>query len=62
LLGFIVYFNLVNLSQVWVASGRYGLGAVLLGLHGGALGMGLSLLWWRDHGTVMHWLPRRPAA
>jgi lipopolysaccharide export system permease protein len=61
LLGFIIYFNLVNLSQVWVASGRYGLGSVLLGLHGGALAMGLALLWWRDHGTVMHWLPRRQA-
>jgi lipopolysaccharide export system permease protein len=62
LLGFIVYFNLVNLSQVWVASGRYKLGTVLLALHGAAMLMGLALLWWRDQGTVRHWWPRRREA
>ncbi|MBL0089086.1 MAG: LPS export ABC transporter permease LptF [Ideonella sp.] len=61
LLGFIVYFNLVNLSQVWIASGRFGMGPTLLGLHGGALALAMALLWWRDQGTVRRWLPRRAA-
>jgi lipopolysaccharide export system permease protein len=52
LLGFIVYFNLINVSQAWVASGRVGMGAALAGLHGGMLGVALALLWWREHGAV----------
>src|SRR5262245_25028874 len=52
LLGFVVYYNLINLSQAWVSSGRLGLGAVLALVHGGALALALSLMWWRDHGTV----------
>jgi len=51
LLAFVVYFNLVNLSQAWVASGKVGLGAVLLVEHGGMLALALGLLWWRDHAT-----------
>lgn len=63
LLAFVVYYNLVNLSQAWVASGRYGFGALLVGLHGGAFALALALLWWRDHGTVVRlWAPRRSAA
>jgi lipopolysaccharide export system permease protein len=51
LLGFIVYFNLINLSQAWVANGRYGMGAALLAIHGAVFLLALLLLWWRDHGT-----------
>jgi lipopolysaccharide export system permease protein len=60
LLSFIVYYNLINLSQAWVASGRLGLGSALLLAHGGALGLALALLWWRDHGVgQLRWpLPR----
>ena len=49
LLAFFVYYNLINLSQAWVASGRIGMGAALAGLHVGAFGLALALLWWRDH-------------
>ena len=62
LLSFIVYFNLINLSQAWVASGKMGMGAILLGLHGGMLLLGLALIWWRDHAAVLRLLPRRAAA
>ena len=59
LLAFVVYLNLLNLSQAWVASGRVGLAAALLGLHGTAFGLALALLWWRDHASVLS-LRRRP--
>ena len=55
LLAFVVYFNLINLSQAWIANGQYGMGPAMLGLHGGALGLGLLLIWWRDHAAV--WRP-----
>ncbi len=64
LLAFVVYYNLVNLSQAWVASGRLGLGAALLLLHGGMFAAAMALLWWRDHAAVTHWrlpLKRRAA-
>lgn len=53
LLGFIVYYNLINVSQAWIASGRLSLGASLLALHGTMFLVGLALLWWRDHGTTL---------
>ena len=40
LLGFVVYYNLINLTQAWVAGGRVGMGAALLALHGGAFAAG----------------------
>jgi lipopolysaccharide export system permease protein len=55
LLSFLVYYNLVNLTQAWVASGRLGLGTALLGLHGGIFVLALLLLWWRDHEAVAPW-------
>ena len=54
LLGFIVYYNVINLSQAWVASARMGLGTALVVLHGGAFATALALLWWRDHAAVFH--------
>jgi len=61
LLGFIVYYNLINLSQAWVSAARLGLGPTLALVHGGALVLALSLIWWRDHGTVWRplWARRR---
>jgi lipopolysaccharide export system permease protein len=52
LLAFIVYLNLVTLSQSWVASGRWTMEAALTSLHGGVLAFAIGLLWWRDHGTT----------
>ena len=62
LLGFIVYYNLINLSTAWVAGGKLGLGAALLLLHGGVLVLSLVLLWWRDHAQVVRLWPRRMVA
>ena len=62
LLGFVVYYNLINLSQAWVAGGRVGLGQALLALHGGAFVLALALLWWRDHATVVRLWPLFGAA
>ncbi len=50
LLGFFVYYNLINLSQAWVTSGKLGFGAALLAVHGVAFVLGLALLWWRENG------------
>ncbi|MCG3189510.1 MAG: Lipopolysaccharide export system permease protein LptF [Burkholderiaceae bacterium] len=54
LLGFVVYYNLINLSQAWVSGGRLDLGPAMALVHGGALALALALLWWRDQGTVWH--------
>ena len=59
LLAFVVYYNLINLSQAWVSSGKLGMGAVLLLIHGSALALALGLLWWRDNGTHFQWRKRR---
>jgi lipopolysaccharide export system permease protein len=62
LLAFIVYFNIINLSQAWVANGRMGMGAALAVIHGGVFVCAVVLLWWRDHGSVRGLWPRRPRA
>ena len=49
LLAFIVYYNIINLSQAWVASGKLSMGGAMLAAHGGAFALSLTLLWWRDH-------------
>jgi lipopolysaccharide export system permease protein len=61
LLAFVVYYNLINLSQVWVSGDRVGMGSALVGLHGGGLLLALALLWWRDHAAVFRLRPRRTA-
>ncbi|MFM2405533.1 MAG: hypothetical protein RL223_3413 [Pseudomonadota bacterium] len=63
LLAFIVYFNLVNLSQAWVASGRFSLAAALLVLHGLVAAGALGLIRWRDqggHGLRWPWRRQPP--
>jgi hypothetical protein len=60
LLGFLVYFNLVNLSQAWVSAGKVHIVPTLLTLHGLALGGALALIWWRDHATVTRALRAAP--
>jgi lipopolysaccharide export system permease protein len=51
LFAFVVYFNLLNLGQSWVGSGRLSLGLFMLALHGGIFGLSLSWLLARHH----HW-------
>jgi lipopolysaccharide export system permease protein len=51
LLSFAIYYNLINLSQAWVAGSRLGMGTALLLVHGGALLIALGLLWWRETGN-----------
>ena len=43
LFAFVIYYNLLNLGQSWVGSGRFSVGGFLLALHGGV--MVLGLLW-----------------
>jgi lipopolysaccharide export system permease protein len=52
LLAFVVYFNLVNLTQAWVAGGKLPLGAALLAVHGVIFAVAATLLWWRDRGAA----------
>ncbi len=62
LLTFVAYFNLINLSQAWIASGRYAIAPAMVVLHGGAFLIGLALIWWRDHAAVWRWTPKRRTA
>jgi lipopolysaccharide export system permease protein len=54
LLAFIIYYNLLNLSQAWVSSAKVNVVVALVSLHGGAFLVALGLLWWRDHANVVH--------
>lgn len=51
LLAFIVYFNLINLSQAWVANARMTLPRAIVILHGSALFLALAIIWLRDNGN-----------
>ena len=55
LLAFVVYFNLINLTQSWVSGRRLGLEFALLWLHGSALAAACGLIWWRDHASGWSW-------
>jgi lipopolysaccharide export system permease protein len=64
-LAFVIYYNLLNLTQAWVGGGRLNVVVALAGLHGLAFVLGLGLIWWREHATVIHpmkLLLRRSAA
>ena len=50
LLAFAVYYNLLNLGQSWIASGKVQFGPLMLMLHGGALAIGLGWLAIRHNG------------
>ncbi|MDB5731588.1 MAG: putative permease, YjgP/YjgQ family [Variovorax sp.] len=60
LFAFIVYYNLLNLGQSWIAAGLYGAAGFMLALHGGALLIGIAWLAKR-HNNWGGWLRRRPA-
>ena len=53
-LAFVIYYNLLNLSQSWVGSGHLNIVVALVGLHGLAFLLGMGLIWWREHATVIH--------
>ena len=59
LLSFVVYYNVINLSQAWVAGGKLGMGVALVTAHGGAFVLALALLWWRDNGNSRRGWRRR---
>jgi lipopolysaccharide export system permease protein len=52
LLAFVVYFNLLNLTQAWVANARIGLGPGLLLVHGSVMLLAGAQLWWRAQGAA----------
>ena len=58
LLSFVIYYNVINLSQAWVAGGKLGMGAALAASHGGVFLLALSLLWWREHTNSRFSRPR----
>ncbi len=51
LFAFATYYNLINLSDAWVESGRLKMGPALLLTHGGAFALALGLLAWRETGN-----------
>ena len=51
LMSFAIYYNVINLSQAWVAGGKVGMGAALVIAHGGAFAIAIGLLWWRESGN-----------
>jgi lipopolysaccharide export system permease protein len=51
LLAFVVYFNLITLSQSWVGNGRMTLPKALVAVHGSALVLALAVIWLRDNGN-----------
>lgn len=63
LLMFVVYFNLINLSQAWIATGKAGMAGMLIAVHGGVFAVAIALLWWRGHAqTLRLFAPRRRRA
>lgn len=61
LLAFVVYFNLVTLSQAWVASGRAPALGALAALHLPALALGMALVAWRGRAGARRRRATRPA-
>ena len=66
LLAFVVYYNVINLTQAWVAGSKVGMGTALAAAHGGAFVLAMALLWWREHTNTRFTrptpLPNEPAA
>lgn len=68
LLSFVLYFNLINLTQSWVQTRQLALWPALALLHGSVAALAWTLLLWRDRALgwrLMSWvarlLSRRPA-
>lgn len=60
LLAFVVYYNVINLTEAWIGGSKVGMGSALVLAHGGAFLIAIVLLWWREQGTSRIGL-RRPA-
>ncbi|HYP86179.1 LPS export ABC transporter permease LptF [Variovorax sp.] len=61
LFAFVIYYNLLNLGESWIASGRFGMANYLLVLHGGVFVATLLWLLKRHNNWVLR-LPLRRAA
>ncbi|MFC5499973.1 LPS export ABC transporter permease LptF [Caenimonas terrae] len=59
LFAFVVYYNLLNLGQNWIAGGRASFIGFMLGLHGGALLLGLFWLAKQHNGWSLRLRRRR---
>lgn len=57
LFAFVIYYNMLNLGQSWISSGRYSMGGFMLLLHGGVLVVALAWLGLRNN----NWGRRRKA-
>ncbi|AKJ29798.1 permease [Caldimonas brevitalea] len=62
LMTFIVYLNLLNLSQAWVAGGKLPPWAAMALVHGGAAALALVVLRWRQQGVAGLWRRQSAAA
>ncbi|CAN7279694.1 MULTISPECIES: LPS export ABC transporter permease LptF [Variovorax] len=49
LFAFVVYYNMLNLGQSWISSGRFSMGSFMLLLHGGVLLIGVAWLLLRNN-------------
>jgi lipopolysaccharide export system permease protein len=58
LFAFVIYFNLVNLGQNWVAGGKLSATGYMLALHGGVFT--LAVLWLTKGHNNWHWRRRLP--
>ena len=60
---FVVYYNLLNVGQSWISTGRVSTLGFIFGVHGGVLAMSLMWLFWRHmNWNWRHWVPVwRPA-
>lgn len=59
LFAFVVYYNLINLGQSWIAAGRVGFVPFVVLMHGGVLLLGLLALAQRHHRfSLRRWLRR----
>lgn len=52
LLVFVIYFNLLSMTQTWVTNGQMGTWSSLFGVHGVLTAAALARIWWRDGGLV----------
>ena len=56
LFAFITYYNMLNLGQNWIASGKASMPGFMLALHGGALSLGLCWLAAHQYNLTWRWL------
>ncbi|MEJ8823334.1 LPS export ABC transporter permease LptF [Variovorax humicola] len=62
LFAFVIYYNLLNLGQGWIGSGRFGAGPFLLTLHGGVFAIAVAWLAKRHNNWSFGWRRRSSKA